>query len=152
MSNKQILFSFRGRIPRSIFIPYWYSILAVNFSLGFPAKKVIGDSLLLAYIFFILFLFMAWILLALLVKRLHDLNRTGWPFVISALVVFALSNLLVIFHPLSEPILFSIVVGINLLVNIPHKPVSCMSKPSDLGSLKISSIHDFPVFYILTIF
>ena len=115
MSNKQILFSFRGRIPRSIFIPYWYSILAVNFLLGFPAKKVIGDSLLLAYIFFILFLFMAWILLALLVKRLHDLNRTGWPFVISALVVFALSNLLVIFHPLAEPILFSIVVGINLL-------------------------------------
>ncbi len=115
MSNKQILFSFRGRIPRSIFIPYWYSILAVNFLLGFPAKKVIGDSLLLAYIFFIFFLFMAWILLALLVKRLHDLNRTGWPFVISALVVFALSNLLVIFHPLSEPILFSIVVGINLL-------------------------------------
>lgn len=75
----QVLFSFRGRIPRSVFwlasIMGWlafYILLAFAEALLSEGLQVVGWVALTG------FLAMIWMSFAVSVKRLHDLNWTGW--------------------------------------------------------------------------
>jgi uncharacterized membrane protein YhaH (DUF805 family) len=79
---KQVLFSFRGRIPRRTF---WLATLATFLTLAIPAvgvaaviklnevTEIIGSILLL-----VLFAVLLWVSLAIRVKRWHDHNKAGW--------------------------------------------------------------------------
>lgn len=75
----QVLFSFRGRIPRSVF---WLALtvgwLAFYILLAF-AEALLSEGLqLVGWVALTGFLAMIWMSFAVSVKRLHDLNWTGW--------------------------------------------------------------------------
>lgn len=81
----RVLFSFCGRIPRSI---YWLASILGPLSLYIffvSARAALGErSNLLGLIALMVYLALIWMSFALSVKRLHDLNWTGW------LILFAL--------------------------------------------------------------
>lgn len=81
MNWKHILFGFDGRISRK---QYWLSILisicflAVALGLIFLISYLDIVPALPFYIFIPPILVIAWIQLAIVIKRLHDRNKTGW--------------------------------------------------------------------------
>lgn len=85
MSISHILFSFEGRISRSVF--WWGYLGLIIFSI--PVLIVLGlalptgdngnpFSLILMLIIGIVDLLIYYVVLAISVKRLHDLNLSGW--------------------------------------------------------------------------
>ncbi len=78
---QKVLFSFEGRIRRSHFWIGWLILLGVGVIAGW--LPVIGGLISLALI---------WPNLAISVKRLHDMGKTGWlvaiPWVASTILVF----------------------------------------------------------------
>jgi uncharacterized membrane protein YhaH (DUF805 family) len=67
------LFSFRGRINRA---PFWLLTATATMILLIITILLPAETFLL--IFFLLIGVYLWMMLALLAKRLHDRNRTGW--------------------------------------------------------------------------
>lgn len=70
MSLGQMLFSFSGRLGRKEFSIYCLFFLITSFILYFLLSEKTADALL--------FFIFAWPSLAMQVKRLHDLNKSGW--------------------------------------------------------------------------
>jgi uncharacterized membrane protein YhaH (DUF805 family) len=73
-----VLFALRGRIPRSIF---WLASIGapVMFYLVFLfAKALLNETTLLGWIALAIYCALIWSSIAIAVKRLHDLNWTGW--------------------------------------------------------------------------
>ena len=79
LSIKEILFSFKGRIPRKT---YWYSVLGMilaSFVLMFLVALLTGgNESAISVIMLILYIPLIWISLAIQVKRWHDRNKSGW--------------------------------------------------------------------------
>ena len=73
MPLKQIFFSFKGRVRRSTFWLSTFVLWIVFVALFVLTEAAIGrGATLLLYPFFF------WSLFAILVKRYHDLGRSGW--------------------------------------------------------------------------
>ena len=79
LSIKEILFSFKGRIPRKT---YWYSALGMilaSFVLMFLVALLTGgNESAISVIMLILYIPLIWVSLAIQVKRWHDRNKSGW--------------------------------------------------------------------------
>lgn len=90
-----LLFSMRGRIPRSIF---WLASIGGPVMLylifGF-AQALFSETSLLEWIELTVYCAMIWMSIAVGVKRLHDLNWTGWLVLIG--LIPALGQLFVLF-------------------------------------------------------
>ncbi|MCP4587042.1 DUF805 domain-containing protein [Pseudoalteromonas sp. MEBiC 03485] len=84
LSIKEILFSFKGRIPRKT---YWYSALGMilaSFVLMFLVALLTGgNESAISVIMLILYIPLIWVSLAIQVKRWHDRNKSGWWVLIS---------------------------------------------------------------------
>ena len=84
LSIKDILFSFKGRIPRKT---YWYSALGMilaSFVLMFLVALLTGgNESAISVIMLILYIPLIWVSLAIQVKRWHDRNKSGWWVLIS---------------------------------------------------------------------
>ena len=74
-----LLLSFDGRIPRREFWRGFIGYLVIGFSLVLLITQFGKDSVIRSsattIIFFVL---MLWIYLAIVVKRYHDLDKSGW--------------------------------------------------------------------------
>lgn len=81
ISASHVLFSFTGRIPRSIFWLCYVSFFAI-FSTTGEALKHANDGTVLSYVAFLLYgacLFIGiWSSLAMFCKRWHDCGYSGW--------------------------------------------------------------------------
>jgi uncharacterized membrane protein YhaH (DUF805 family) len=84
---RQVLFSTQGRISRSqlwlkgflpliAFCALGICIVIVGLASGTPSMPTAAKAFLLTY--WILYLVMAWPLTTVLVKRIHDRNKSGW--------------------------------------------------------------------------
>lgn len=91
MPIRELLFSFEGRIPRSIWWAAsailnfaWLLIFAllINLSDAQPAARMVLGPILIG-----LMLLVIWTNLALHIKRLHDTGSTGW-FCLLALIPY----------------------------------------------------------------
>jgi len=84
LSIKEIMFSFKGRIPRKT---YWYSALGMilaSFVLMFLVALLTGgNESAISVIMLILYIPLIWVSLAIQVKRWHDRNKSGWWVLIS---------------------------------------------------------------------
>ena len=84
LSIKEIMFSFKGRIPRKT---YWYSFLGIivaSFVLMFLVALLTGgNESAISVIMLILYIPLIWVSLAIQVKRWHDRNKSGWWVLIS---------------------------------------------------------------------
>lgn len=86
MSKLSILFSFKGRIPRSQFWGLFYALILLSFIIAFPfafydsAMKTlsIGGIDILGVIGFLVFVLFIVIITATTVKRFHDRDKSGW--------------------------------------------------------------------------
>src|SRR5208282_1404458 len=88
-------FSFRGRISRSTFWLAFFCLLVAQIVFLFTLRAV-SDSLDLAgiaLVFIVWYPLIAWVSLAVQVKRWHDLGVTGWAVLINLVPVI---NILVI--------------------------------------------------------
>jgi uncharacterized membrane protein YhaH (DUF805 family) len=77
MSFSAILFSFTGRLNRA---RYWLAAIGVGFASSIPlgiASAVTGSSAMALLTEAFIYLFMTWIYLALMAKRLHDRNKSA---------------------------------------------------------------------------
>nr|WP_228290666.1 MULTISPECIES: DUF805 domain-containing protein [unclassified Pseudoalteromonas] len=76
---KEILFSFKGRIPRKT---YWYSFLGIivaSFVFMFVVALLTGgNETAISVITLIFYIPLMWVSLAVQVKRWHDRNKSGW--------------------------------------------------------------------------
>lgn len=88
-SLADILFSFEGRVPRSIFWFHLIGSLVVSFFIYMLVLGNIRDSIeedvsILTAVFFYYYwlipfdLVLLWTSIAIMIKRLHDLNKSGW--------------------------------------------------------------------------
>ena len=84
-SIKYVLFSFEGRIDRSTYWRRGLLPLAGLFIMQFVFLRVVGAQLL-ALPITVLFM---WMWLAILTKRCHDLNKSGWWSLIIAVIAMA---------------------------------------------------------------
>ena len=80
LSMKEILFSFKGRIPRKT---YWYSVLGLMLISVLAMIVLTGIGAMFsqnAAIFLPLLIYipLTWSSLAIQVKRWHDRNKSGW--------------------------------------------------------------------------
>ena len=80
MTLLQILFSFKGRINRA---KYWIihlliTAVTVIFLIRFPNSPVVINNTGVSALLFFYVIFVAWIGLAINVKRWHDLDKSGW--------------------------------------------------------------------------
>jgi uncharacterized membrane protein YhaH (DUF805 family) len=79
LSMKEILFSFKGRIPRKT---YWYSFLGIivaSFVFMFVVALLTGgNETAISVITLIFYIPLMWVSLAVQVKRWHDRNKSGW--------------------------------------------------------------------------
>ena len=93
MTWKQLCFSFKGRINRSIY--WWYAgaSLILFFFIGAIAMDLPGDGMIVLLLPILLIMYMG---LAITVKRLHDTNRSGWY---SLLVLSTWTKLNLYFSP-----------------------------------------------------
>jgi uncharacterized membrane protein YhaH (DUF805 family) len=87
MSLNKILFSFNGRIGRKTFwlfvVPVVLVSLAVNYLSLWLLKNEFfwpASILLIAWL-----VSLCWVMLAIQVKRWHDLDRSGWMVLINAI-------------------------------------------------------------------
>ncbi len=91
-----VLFSFRGRIPRSVSWHAWILAPLMLIVIFVLARALLGeDSQLLGWIILPLGLAMLWMWFAIGIKRLHDLNWTGWLIVIGLIPSFGPSFMLI---------------------------------------------------------
>ena len=85
---KSLLFSFRGRVPRSTFWCYSIAAAFAYFAIVAVLSMLLGSEPgIAALVSFILYVPLVWISLALQVKRWHDRDKSGW-WVLIALVPF----------------------------------------------------------------
>lgn len=83
LTLKQVLFSFRGRIPRST---YWYTFLGLMgvMMVLMMAPVVLGlGEAVMGLVIVVLYVPAVWISLAIQVKRWHDRDKSGWWVLIS---------------------------------------------------------------------
>ncbi len=77
----EILFSFKGRINRSTYLTYSFSINAVIFIVWSFAFMV--SEKLYVVLFWLLLLVAFWPQLALAIKRCHDRDKSGWFYLVA---------------------------------------------------------------------
>ena len=70
------LLSWQGRINRREFWKTYFMFLVLEFFIGLLAR--ITASTLLAWLLWSLYVFFALIILFLVIKRLHDIGKSGW--------------------------------------------------------------------------
>ncbi len=77
MSISEILFSFKGRIPRHVF---WFSLLGCIFFLIAEMVVIVltNNNTLVESLFYIFSIPLIVSAFAIPVKRLHDLGKSGW--------------------------------------------------------------------------
>ncbi len=80
MSPFGLLFSFRGRIPRSTFLYYEIVYWALTLGLAWLDARLAADPALLGLrcVLMIFLLGLLYTNLAVWVKRAHDLRHSGW--------------------------------------------------------------------------
>jgi len=74
----QVLFSFKGRVPRST---YWYTILGTFlffFFLGLLSALFQASEEMFTMVILVLYIPVIWVSLAVQVKRWHDRDKSGW--------------------------------------------------------------------------
>jgi uncharacterized membrane protein YhaH (DUF805 family) len=76
LTQKEILFSFKGRIPRKT---YWLTTLAMM-AVFFVIMLLISglSETMVGIVVVVLYIPLIWISLALQVKRWHDRDKSGW--------------------------------------------------------------------------
>lgn len=82
LSTKEILLSFKGRIPRKTYWLYSLALFVVVFVLIFAVALVLPENLITT-VTLILYVPLVWISLAIQVKRWHDRDKAGWWVLIS---------------------------------------------------------------------
>lgn len=85
MEIAEILFSFKGRIPRATFWTIFLPIVVINIiaiSLIASSGDVPGE---VGAVFGLVLLVECWIMLATQVKRYHDMDISGWMVLINAI-------------------------------------------------------------------
>jgi len=78
LSTKEILFSFKGRIPRKT---YWLTSLALMvaiFVIIILATVIGAGESALGFLLLVIYIPAIWISLAVQVKRWHDRDKSGW--------------------------------------------------------------------------
>lgn len=82
LTTKEILLSFEGRIPRSI---YWmwtliaaFSVLALGLVFGLLVYLVLGETPLVMVPFLLLYIPLIYVSIAIQCKRWHDRGKSGW--------------------------------------------------------------------------
>ena len=80
MTLAQILFSFKGRVNRA---KYWtihllIAAISVIFVISFPNSPVVVDNAIVSTLLVLYVILVAWVGLAVNVKRWHDLDKSGW--------------------------------------------------------------------------
>lgn len=83
LSMKEILFSFSGRVPRSI---YWLSFLGMMV-LGVIGGIFAGDGISFKAVFGLLYIPSIWISLTIQIKPWHDRDKSGWWIFISLIPI-----------------------------------------------------------------
>ncbi len=87
LTLKEVLFSFKGRIPRKTYWLTFLGMIAVGFVFVVLAG-VLGLSESVLGIFIIILYFpLIWISLAIQVKRWHDRDKSGWWVLVSFIPV-----------------------------------------------------------------
>ncbi|WP_457561902.1 DUF805 domain-containing protein [Caminibacter pacificus] len=72
----ELLFSFKGRINRLKYFAIMLGLFLVSLAPDFVCKNNPDSSICM--IFLLLVIPMIWVNFAIIVKRFHDLNRSGW--------------------------------------------------------------------------
>jgi uncharacterized membrane protein YhaH (DUF805 family) len=88
MSISQILFSSKWRINRA---PFWIYSIIINIVLYWIMYSILvsWNSSLMTY-WMLLYIPIMWISLMLIIKRLHDLDKSGW---MSLLLFIPIANI-----------------------------------------------------------
>ncbi len=92
MTLLQILFSFKGRINRA---KYWtihllIAAISVIFVICFPNSPVVINNAAVSALLLLYIILVAWIGLAVNVKRWHDLDKSGWSELTRVMAFFEL--------------------------------------------------------------
>ena len=84
LTRKEILFSFKGRIPRSVYWGCSILITVAFYILLFAVGAIFGEESPITVAAVILcYIPMVWITLALQAKRWHDRDKSAWWILIS---------------------------------------------------------------------
>jgi uncharacterized membrane protein YhaH (DUF805 family) len=82
MDLGKILFSFNGRISRKQYIIFFLIAIIISFAFYILFEEKTADILL-----FVIFL---WPSLSIQIKRLHDINKSGWYTLLSIIPIINL--------------------------------------------------------------
>ena len=76
MNLSALLFSFRGRLNRGRYWLAWIAVGLVSLVLFVVSFVIIGKSAIIVFV--LVFVPGTWISLALMIKRLHDRDKSAW--------------------------------------------------------------------------
>lgn len=79
------LFSWQGRASRRVFLRTYFSLIIPEFFIGIVAT--LTASQFLAWLLWSLYTFLAIGIVFLVIRRLHDLGKSGWWIVLLSLPV-----------------------------------------------------------------